>query len=108
MTKDEAPGGQTGGDDHVVGGSGTRVPVPRRVRPGGWPWPGLCEAERRRRLHRVADRMIGRPDREQRCPGTFGLSGAELRRHANALVVDERWSVAEVCSVLAVTPRRVA
>jgi hypothetical protein len=35
---------------------------------------------------------------------TFGLSDAELRRHANTLVLEHGWSVAEVVEVLDVEP----
>jgi hypothetical protein len=39
-------------------------------------------------------------------PSTFGLEPDELRRHANTLVLEHDWTVAEVCAVLDIEPAR--
>ena len=57
------------------------------------------DMNRRRREHAKF-----KQPRPRMLPSTFGLSEVELRRHANTLVLEHGWSVAEVVEVLDVEP----
>ena len=71
-----------------------------------WTWHGspFCrwrhfDMNRRRREH-----ARFKQPRPRTLPSTFGLSERELRSHANRLVLEHGWSVAEVLEVLDVEP----
>jgi hypothetical protein len=61
------------------------------------------DMNRRRREHEFRRRRLEKTG-SGLSPSTFGLSDAELRRHANMLVLKHGWSVAEVVQVLDVEP----
>ena len=61
------------------------------------------DMNRRRREHAELKRRLENT-RSRTTPSTFGLDDDELRRHANTLVLEHGWSVAEVVQVLDVEP----
>jgi hypothetical protein len=60
------------------------------------------DCNRRRYEHAELKRLLSPASEAE--PSTFGLGADELRRHANHLVLEQGWSVAEVVQVLDVGP----
>jgi hypothetical protein len=60
------------------------------------------DCNRRRREHAELVRLCSPASEAE--PSTFGLGADELRRHANHLVLEQGWSVDEVCAALDVEP----